>query len=446
MLAVPKVTTYITSYARNVNSEHINFAGSKDGVKNCYLIFNSGDCEDVLYSRGVRKVRQSMDLYFGTDLERCYEGVNVEQSTGIVWGQNITGCLDSYFLLDCSGCQNCFGCVNLRHKSYYFLNKPLAKEEYKKRVNEVLGSYSKTQAFAKKFQDFSLQFPRRQHHNYKVVNATGEFLFESKNLVNCFEVTHAEDGKYMYFMKGTKEGYDGIGYGYDSELLFQVVAVGYSQRIIASAWTDWSHDVEYSFGLRQSENCFGCDGLKNAKFSILNKTYSEENYRKIREKIVTELQEKNLYGQIFSEISPFAYNECVGQDNMPLSKEESEKLGFTWREEFQVTQGLETMKTENIPDQIRDVTDGIKNEVLSCVQCGRNYKIISAELDFYRRMNLPLPRNCFYCRHKNRIAKRGPFKLFDRTCTHCGKPLKTNFAPDRPEIVYCEQCYQTEVL
>jgi len=28
---------------------------------------------------------------------------------------------------------------------------------------------------------------------------------------------------------------------------------------------------------------------------------------------------------------------------------------------------------------------------------------------------------------------------------HCPNKFETTYAPDRPEIVYCEQCYQAEV-
>ncbi len=28
---------------------------------------------------------------------------------------------------------------------------------------------------------------------------------------------------------------------------------------------------------------------------------------------------------------------------------------------------------------------------------------------------------------------------------HCEEELKTGYSPDRPEIVYCEKCYQQEV-
>jgi hypothetical protein len=76
-------------------------------------------------------------------------------------------------------------------------------------------------------------------------------------------------------------------------------------------------------------------------------------------------------------------------------------------------------------------------------------------LQFYRRMNLPLPRLCPNCRHYQRLKQRNPLKLWHRTCM-CGKAghfhtgkceveFETSYAPDRPEIVYCEKCYQQEV-
>lgn len=83
--------------------------------------------------------------------------------------------------------------------------------------------------------------------------------------------------------------------------------------------------------------------------------------------------------------------------------------------------------------------------VLKCVDCDRNYKITEQELLFYRKMILPIPRKCFYCRHKDRIEKRGPYKFWNRNCDKCEKEIITNYSPERPEIVYCEKCYQQEV-
>ena len=70
-------------------------------------------------------------------------------------------------------------------------------------------------------------------------------------------------------------------------------------------------------------------------------------------------------------------------------------------------------------------------------------------------MQIPIPRRCFHCRHNHRVAHRNPFKLWHRVCMcdktnhdHGGKctvEFETSYDPERPEIVYCEKCYQKEV-
>ncbi len=447
MKRVPKVTTYTDDYAKNVNSEYINFAGSKDGVKNCYLLFNSGSCEDVMYSRGVRYCRDSSDGYYGAYHELCYETVNVHKSSGIIFGQNVSGSVDSMFALNLSGCQDCFGCVNLRHKTRHFFNEPLSKNDYEKKVGEIRGSYRRMQDVRQRFEEFSLKFPRRENNNLKAINVSGDFIFDSKNIRASYEVDQAENCKYLFSVKGSDDSYDVIGYGYDSELLLECVAVGYSNRVIGSFSSGSSHHLEYSVGTKASEYCFGCDGLRGAKFSILNKRYSEEEYKRLREQIVKALKDQGAYGLFMPPaLAPFAYNEAIGQDVMPLTKEEALSQGFRWEENMQFTRGKETLTPDQISDHINDVSDKITEEILACITCKRNYKIIKPELDFYRRLVLPLPRQCFNCRHLDRIRRRGSFVLYDRTCVRCGKAIKTNFAPDRPEIVYCEACYQSEVV
>lgn len=60
------------------------------------------------------------------------------------------------------------------------------------------------------------------------------------------------------------------------------------------------------------------------------------------------------------------------------------------------------------------------------------------------------------CRHYQRLKLRNPFKLWNRGCIcdkenhfhgteKCEVEFETSYAPDRPEIVYCEKCYQQEV-
>ena len=141
----------------------------------------------------------------------------------------------------------------------------------------------------------------------------------------------------------------------------------------------------------------------------------------------------------------FGYNETIAQDNIPLTKEEALTQGFRWEDDIQKTEGKETMKPEKSPDHIKDISDDFINEVLVCTKCSRNYRLIKRELEFYRKMVIPIPRKCWNCRFLDRIDRRGPYKFWKRNCDKCQKEIITNYAPNRPEIVYCESCYQKEV-
>jgi uncharacterized protein YbaR (Trm112 family) len=152
------------------------------------------------------------------------------------------------------------------------------------------------------------------------------------------------------------------------------------------------------------------------------------------------------YGEYFpAQSSIFGYNETVAQEYYPLTKEVALKQGFNWQDNLPFTRGLETLKFSNIPDNIKEMSETILKEVLACQECGKNYKIINQELEFYRHKYLPIPRHCPECRHLNRLKLRNPRKLWERKCDQCGREVKTTYAPDRPEKIFCEECYQKEI-
>jgi hypothetical protein len=203
----------------------------------------------------------------------------------------------------------------------------------------------------------------------------------------------------------------------------------------------------YSFDLRNCQDCIGCDALKNGKYSIFNKEYSKEEFEEFKEHIVKELTELGIHGLMMPiEIAPFAYNETVAEDNIPLTKEEALTQGYRWEDDIQMTTGKETLSPEQIPNHINDVQNSITKEILKCINCKRNYKITEQELTFYKKIILPIPRQCFYCRHQDRISRRGPFKFFIRKCSNCGEDTSTNLTEDVAPIMYCEKCYQQEVI
>ena len=98
-----------------------------------------------------------------------------------------------------------------------------------------------------------------------------------------------------------------------------------------------------------------------------------------------------------------------------------------------------------VPDHIRDAKDNILQAILKCDSCPKNYQIVPKELSFYRRFSIPVPRQCPLCRDRARIKRLNPIAIYDRACAKCGKEIKTSYAPERQEVVYCESCYQQEV-
>jgi len=192
------------------------------------------------------------------------------------------------------------------------------------------------------------------------------------------------------------------------------------------------------------------------------------------------------YGEFFPpELSPFCYNETIAQEYFPLTKEQAIEKGYQWKEPEERNLKID-IKTEDLPDHIEDVKDDIVGKIIECAnskqiqnsndqilnkefsQCTTAFRIIPQELEFYRKMNLPLPRLCPNCRHYQRIKQRNPLKLWKRKCqcngTHstngiyknttehfhgnnpCPNEFETTYAPDCQEIVYCEQCYLAEVV
>jgi hypothetical protein len=154
---------------------------------------------------------------------------------------------------------------------------------------------------------------------------------------------------------------------------------------------------------------------------------------------------------------------------------QAKEIGYNWRES-EKKQHIASLKCEDVPDHINSVNDSIMNETVACrhadsdcrEQCTIAFRIIPQELEFYRKHNLPPPRLCPNCRHYQRLKQRNPLKLWHRKCqcsgvksengvyqntakhSHldglCPNEFETSYAPERPEIVYCETCYQNEVV
>lgn len=135
------------------------------------------------------------------------------------------------------------------------------------------------------------------------------------------------------------------------------------------------------------------------------------------------------------------------------TKEEMKEQGYVYRKPLDRDYKT-TIESKDLADHIKDVGDDFVNEIIACpnnghelTQCTSAYKIMPEELSFLKRHNIALPRYCPNCRHYARLAQRNPLKLWHRVCMKpgCTNTFETSYAPERPEIIYCERCYQQEV-
>ena len=437
--------------------------------KNCYMTFVAWRVENCLYGYYLvagKDIVDSMSIFEESNF--LYESIFSGRSyrcRNVYYSDNLSNCS---FCYDCKDCSDCFLSVGLRHKKYCFKNKQYAKEEYEKILADYrLDTYTGTESAKKEFVSLLTQYPRKFANLKQSVNCTGDDLNHCKNVKNSFNIGRGEDLRFFESGDGPKDSYD-ITVGGEHNQCYECLTPDHSYRGLFTIYSWKNQEISYCENCHSSKYLFGCAGMKKSSHCILNKQYSEKEYKALKAKIIERMKEDNEWGQFFpSRYSPFGYNETLAEIYFPLEKEDAKQGGFKWQENLQFTAQKETLKSSEIPDSIQDISDNILDEVLSCLSCHRNYRIIPQELTFYREMRIPIPRQCFYCRNRARFAFRNPYKLWHRKCTcggeksengiyqnqtshfhgssHCPNEFETSYAPDRPEIVYCEQCYQTEV-
>jgi len=448
-----------------VNSDYTNY--TKDN-KNVYLSYSVSSSENVMYSENSDFLKNSVDNFAVKKSEGCYYNVGSDNNYNTYFVVLSNNCIDSSFVFDCINCSNCCLSYNIRNQKYVFNNQKLPKKEYEEKIKELkLETYSGQQEAIKKFDDLiennAVHRYASIHHSENVIS--GDYISNSKNIKYCFNAYDSENISYSNRVLGVKDCMDCQGIGFGSELVYESVASTISAFKCSFSYLCINNcrDCEYSFILKNCQNCFGCVSLTNASYCIFNKQYPKKEYFMMVEKIKKQMNDipyvdskgrEYRYGEFFPyDMCPFGYNETNTLDFFPISKEEAVSRGYFWKEKEKRDYGA-TMQSSNIEDSILNVKEGILDEIIECpnngnqiYQCSTAYRIIQEELNFYRQKNIPLPRYCPNCRHYQRLKYYNPMKLWHRKCMKegCTNEFETSYSPDRPEIIYCERCYQQEV-
>lgn len=428
--------------------ENCNFCNFASNCKDCYLIFDSDFCRDCYYSDVIKHSQDCLDCSFTSGGELCYETIHCMNCYNLRYSENCQTCMDSFFLKNCIGCKNCAFSMNLRNKQYYFANESLSKEAYEAKMAEYkLGTYSGVQKLTKDFEGFTKKFPNKYMEGTQNDHATGDYIYNSKNVLQSFNIEECFDVAYCENLFRAKDCMDVSSFGENTEMIYDSATVGLDTQNVCFSFgtaTNCSNlyycDIAYS-----SKNCFGCVSLNRNEYCILNKQYSKEEYEDLLVRIVEHMKESGEWGEFFPiHVSPFAYNETIAMEYFPLTKEEVLVRGWKWREADQSAKYIGA--GYHIPDDIREVQASVTAEIHHCEITGKAYKIIPQEFKLYTSLRIPLPRRCPAQRHIDRVRKRHPRKLWERQCMKCGEGIKTSFAPESTELVYCEKCYLESVF
>lgn len=429
-----------------INSEYCHLTGNS---KNCYLTMHANTNEDCYYGYGIKKCKNCVDGFYNIYSELLYEGIDCYSCHGLVNCQDCFNCSEGAFLRDCVGCRSCFLCAGLRNKEYYFENKQYTKAEYEKLVAAIdLGSYKQYQDCLRKFERIQQNHIYKEFQGFNLENSFGMHLYNCKNTTYSFDCDDVEDGKFLYqIVCGAKDVYDAYQYGNRFELSYECAVCGLdSYNLLFCFETHWSKNVYYSWYIENCKNLFGCSSMHHQEYCILNKQYSQEEYTQLAAQIVKDMIERGEYGEFFPvEKSPFGYNKTMAQIFYPMDEASVNAKGWAWDDyepEFDVSEAL---NAGELPDNIVDVDDSILTKSFFCEVSGKPFRITKQELEFYRRRHLPLPRVHWMERYRRRLSKRNPRRFWERQCDKCARNFKSSYDPSRPEKVYCENCYSSQV-
>ena len=440
---VPLMNVYIR------NSENSEYNNIIDACKNCYLCVSTWDAENTLYTTLSAWLKNCIDGYLLLHSENCYEAIDCDYCYECFFVQRCDHCSSSSYLQNCSDCVNCTMCTNINHKQYCFLNQEHTKEEYQD-ICSTLKDKSKFDEYYQKYMQLLHEQPLH-NGNIKSIDSIWWNIVDSKNCNLCFDTIECSDCKYCAGLWLNAVDCFDCWWGdvFQTQLSYESVSIPLSHTI-AYSFNCWeTNNVFYCFDCYYSSHLFACVGLRNKHYCILNKQYTKEEYDVLMSKIIEHMQAMGERWEFYPmAISPFGYNETSAQDFFPQTKEEIMSRNGKWQSinyDTVLQNDIETLKGNQIPQDISNVSDTILKSIFICETSGRPFRITKTELDFYRKYNLSLPHKHPDVRHQERIKKRQSRELHLRNCIFCKKEFLSVYDESHQGKIYCEECYVKEI-
>lgn len=458
--AVPRLHAFVL---KNENCAYVNGAAYN---KNCYFIYVSDYNEDSMYSYRIMRCKTVFDCYDSTDCESCYDCISCIKCSRALFSEDCFNCKNIIASENCVNCEDCVGCIGLRNKRYHIFNQQYEKSSYNEKLKSlVLDSQVGIDAALDKVQEIAHRCPLKYYHGSGNRKVTGDYISNSKYSKLCFGSEHLQYCKNIHWGDHSKQCYDGYVVIENSSNSCELVSAIAVQNVKCSLMPWRCSDVAYVDTCENSNHLFGCVGLRNKQYCVLNKQYSRSDYETLVPQIIKHMNDMPYmdrggrtyrYGEFFPpELADVCYNETVAQDYFPLERDQALASGYGWKKAEQYSYAIDFKESE-LPPRISKTDETIVGKVIGCknagqTQCDTAFSISEQEFQFFKKMNIPLPHLCPTCRHRSRIESRNPLKLWTRPCmctnrhfhgeNPCHEVFETPYEPGK-KVIFCERCYE----
>lgn len=192
----------------------------------------------------------------------------------------------------CDGCSDCLFCVNLKNKTYHILNQSYSKEEYQTLKNKILTNKQLFETSAENYTSLLKKSIRLYTNNISCENCTGDMLTNSKNSLNCYDAMDLEDCVNLDNSGDCRDCRDLYAGYWNSTLCYEGMEVqGYNVLFSCNCLNDNKFLLYCHQCMNGCAYCFGCSGLKNKQYCILNKQYTKEAYEHLVPRIIQHMEE-----------------------------------------------------------------------------------------------------------------------------------------------------------
>jgi hypothetical protein len=420
--------------------------------KNCYLCHSGQNNEDCRYCYGCDSIKNLHNSVFSFESELCIDLINSRLCFNSSFLVNCKNIYDSSFLYDCRDCRDCLFCCNLRNKKYCLGNEQLTQSEFEKKKKEW--DFSSFQNYEKAKEHFAEMMKEMAWHRALQIdhceNSTGNFIYNCKDCENCYMLScHENCANISFSGPHVKSVLDSLG-TVGGELTFMCSLPVYSYEARFCFSVSHCRFVDYCAYMQNCHYCFGCCGLVNQEYCIFNKKYPKEEYETLRNTIIQHMKKTGEWGNFFTpQFAPNPYDESYSGFYFPLSENEKTDQGFVGAQPIEKI-SVKTAEINEIPDSLDSLTSENEDRLLKQIfwddKYQRPFQIQQADIDFRRRLNIPLPRTYYINRIQSNLRWM-PFsgELRETNCAKAGDKIQTNWSPEYDKRILCEQEYLKHV-